>query len=73
MQLSFGIIEAKFNILPQFYGCKPVDEVIRRSRPGLPPFLLLHGDADQSVPYEQSLAFQVKLRTHGVLNLSEIY
>ena len=35
-------------------------------RPGLPPFLLIHGDTDQSVPYEQSLLFQTKLRTNGV-------
>ena len=34
-------------------------------RPGLPPFLLIHGDADRSVPYEQSLIFQTKMRTNG--------
>ena len=39
---------------------------INHIRPGLPPFLPIHGDADQSVPYEQSLAFQSKLRTRGV-------
>lgn len=31
-------------------------------RPGLPPFLLLQGSADQSVPPPQTLAFSVKLR-----------
>ncbi len=36
-------------------------------RVGLPPFLLIHGDADKSVPYEQSLLFQSKLWTNGVL------
>ncbi len=35
-------------------------------RAGLPPFLLIHGDADKSVPYEQSLLFQAKLWTNGV-------
>ena len=35
-------------------------------RPGLPAFLLVHGDADKSVPYEQSLAFQKKLRENEV-------
>lgn len=35
-------------------------------RAGVPPFLLIHGDADQSVPYEQSLLFQAKLWTNGV-------
>jgi len=40
----------------------PVNHV----RAGLPPFLLVHGDADNSVPYVQSPAFQAKLRAHGV-------
>jgi alpha-L-fucosidase 2 len=34
-------------------------------RPGLPPFLLIHGDADKSVPLPQSLDFQAALRTTG--------
>ena len=33
--------------------------------PGLPPFLLLHGDADRTVPLAQSLAFQSRLRENG--------
>ena len=32
----------------------------------LPPYLLIHGTADQSVPYEQSIAFQAKLKANGV-------
>ena len=39
---------------------------INHVRADLPPFLLVHGDADQSVPYEQSPAFQGKLRAYGV-------
>ena len=35
-------------------------------KPGLPPFLLLHGDADKTVRIAQSLAFQQKLRAAGV-------
>jgi acetyl esterase/lipase/pectate lyase len=35
-------------------------------KPGLPPFLLLHGTADKSVPYEQSLNFQKRLAGMGV-------
>ncbi len=35
-------------------------------KPGLPPFLLLHGEADKTVRLEQSLAFQQKLRAAGV-------
>jgi alpha-L-fucosidase 2 len=39
---------------------------INHVKPGLPPFLLLHGDADKTVPYQQSLNFQVKLQAKGV-------
>jgi molybdenum ABC transporter molybdate-binding protein len=35
-------------------------------RPGLPPFLLVHGDSDQSVPYQQSVDFHAKLLAAGV-------
>jgi acetyl esterase len=33
---------------------------------GLPPFLLLHGTADEQVPYEQSPRFCEALKTQGV-------
>ena len=33
---------------------------------GLPPFLLVHGTADMSVPYSQSVQMQVKLKAAGV-------
>ena len=39
---------------------------IRRVHPGLPPFLLVHGTADMSVPYEQSVRLQKALREKGV-------
>ena len=39
---------------------------ITHVKPGLPPFLLLHGDADKTVPYQQSLNFQARLRANGV-------
>ena len=39
---------------------------LQQLKPGLPPFLLLHGDADPTVPIQQSLAFQQQLRTLGV-------
>ncbi len=40
---------------------------INHIRAGLPPFLLIHGDADKSVPYQQSLDFQAGLRAAGVV------
>ena len=35
-------------------------------KPGLPPFLIVHGDADKSVPYPGTLNFQAKLQEAGV-------
>jgi alpha-L-fucosidase 2 len=35
-------------------------------KPGLPPFLLLHGDADKTVPFPTSINFQARLRAAGV-------
>jgi len=35
-------------------------------KPGLPPFLILQGSADRTVPAEQSAAFQKKLQAAGV-------
>ena len=32
---------------------------------GLPPTLLIHGTSDLSVPYDQSVKYQEKLRAHG--------
>ncbi len=35
-------------------------------RPGLPPFLLLHGSKDERVPYQQSVNFLTRLQAVGV-------
>jgi alpha-L-fucosidase 2 len=35
-------------------------------KPGLPPFLLIHGTADSSVPFSQSLEFQARLQRADV-------
>ncbi len=39
---------------------------INHIKPGLPPVLLLHGDADKTVPYQTSVNYQAKLRAAGV-------
>jgi len=39
---------------------------INHVKPGLPPFLLIHGTDDKSVPYAQSVNFQAKLKENGV-------
>jgi alpha-L-fucosidase 2 len=49
----------------------PAREILREISPinhietGLPPFLLVHGTEDKSVPFEQSLNFQARLKTAG--------
>lgn len=40
----------------------PLDHV----KPGLPPFLLVHGDKDASVPYSHSVALEARLKVSGV-------
>ena len=48
-----------------------VTQLLREASPinyihsGLPPFLLVHGTADMSVPYGQSLDFRAKLKAAG--------
>ena len=61
-----GLLNRPQELTPESLGMLKALSPINYIRPGLPPFLLIHGDADQSVPYEQSLAFQAKLRAHDV-------
>lgn len=50
---------------------RAVTQLLREASPinyihsGLPPFLLVHGTADISVPYGQSLEFRAKLKAAG--------
>ncbi len=39
---------------------------INHVRPGLPPFLLVQGDADRTVPIEETRLFEAKLKAAGV-------
>ena len=39
---------------------------INHVTPAAPPFLLVHGDADKTVPIQQSLDFQARLKAAGV-------
>jgi alpha-L-fucosidase 2 len=55
--------EARDEALPKLLAeASPINFV----KPDLPPFLLVHGTADQSVAYQQSVDFQSRLRTVGV-------
>ncbi|MGA2263726.1 MAG: prolyl oligopeptidase family serine peptidase [Acidobacteriota bacterium] len=38
---------------------------VNHIKPGLPPFLLVHGTEDKSVPFQQSLSFQARLKAAG--------
>jgi acetyl esterase/lipase len=53
-------------LTPESLGLLREISPINHVRPGLPPFLLLHGDQDKSVPLQQSLDFQAKLKANGV-------
>ena len=46
----------------KLYAVSPLNFVNTR----LPPCLLVHGTADQSVPYYLSLQWQARLRAHGI-------
>ena len=62
--------------LAQLFGRKTFDDVaqkmMREASPllhikrGLPPFLLVHGTADQSVPYQQSVDWQARMKELGM-------
>lgn len=61
-----GLLNRPRELTPEALGMLRALSPINHLRPGLPPFLLLHGDADKSVPYEQSVAFQAKLHANDV-------
>ncbi len=62
--------------LQALFGKETVDDEVKKLlvemsaidyvKPGLPPFLLIQGDADKTVPIEQTLAFQAQLKTNNV-------
>lgn len=61
MQALFGMTawsEENHRILRE---ASPITHV----KPGLPPFLLIHGDRDDKVPHEQSPLFQSKMKAAG--------
>jgi dipeptidyl aminopeptidase/acylaminoacyl peptidase len=39
---------------------------VHRISPGAPPYLIMHGTADQTVPYSQAADMTAKLKTAGV-------
>ncbi|WP_157884372.1 alpha/beta hydrolase [Paraglaciecola hydrolytica] len=61
-----GLLNRPKELTAESLGILKALSPINYVRPGLAPFLLVHGDADQSVPYQQSLAMQARLKDNGV-------
>ncbi len=61
-----GLLNRPKEVTPESLGLLRELSPINHVRPGLPPFLLIHGGADKSVPIQQSLDFQAKLKANGV-------
>jgi acetyl esterase/lipase len=64
------------NAAAQWFGSLPnKDEIARRVspltyvRPGLPPIMTIHGDADTTVPYQHAVRLHDALKGAGVENL----
>ncbi|HEX2861583.1 MAG TPA: alpha/beta hydrolase [Lacunisphaera sp.] len=73
LPIRIGLGTAQQNLLnrprdltPESLGMLRALSPINHVRPGLPPFLLVHGDADKTVPIQQSHDLRVKLLSHGV-------
>jgi acetyl esterase/lipase len=61
-----GLLNRPEQLTPESMGLLKALSPINHVRAGLPPFLLLHGDADRSVSLELSHALQAKLQASGV-------
>jgi alpha-L-fucosidase 2 len=57
----FGLTETNEATWKVLRGASPLHHI----RPGLPPYLLVHGTKDDKVPFEQSLRFREKTRAAG--------
>jgi acetyl esterase len=62
MQKLFGSDKFDGPTAARMHAASPIEHV----RPGLPPFLLVHGSADTKVDYRQSTDFQAALIKAGV-------
>ena len=60
-----GLLNRPKALTPESIGLLRELSPLNHVRPGLPPFLLIHGELDKTVPLQQSLDFQAKLRANG--------
>jgi acetyl esterase/lipase len=58
----FGCQGLDSNSLQMLWESSPINHL----KPGLPPFLMVHGTGDKSVPYQQSLNLQTRLKAVDV-------
>lgn len=61
-----GLLNRPKVLTPESLGLLREISPLNHVRPGLPPFLLIHGEVDKTVPLQQSLDFQAKLRANDV-------
>ena len=61
MGALLGLTELNEDARKALRAASPIDQI----KAGMPPFLLIHGDNDQMVPYEQSPLFQAKMKAAG--------
>jgi alpha-L-fucosidase 2 len=61
MRALLGLTELNDEARKSLRAASPLGYV----RPGMPPYLLIHGDADAQVPYEQSPRFQKQMQAAG--------
>ncbi|MEO7598259.1 MAG: pectinesterase family protein [Opitutus sp.] len=54
------------DVTPESLAILRATSPINHVTSGAPPFLLLHGDADKTVPYQQTLNFKAKLEANHV-------
>ncbi len=60
-----GLLNRPQELTMESLGMLEALSPINYVRSGMPPFLIIHGDSDNSVPYAQSLLFQTKMRSNG--------
>ncbi|MBL9188901.1 MAG: alpha/beta hydrolase [Opitutaceae bacterium] len=60
-----ALLNLPAEVTPQSLNALRAISPINRVRPGMPPILLLHGEADETVAIAQSVAFQKRVRAAG--------
>jgi len=61
-----NLLNRPMELTPESLGLLREISPLNHVRAGLPPFLLIHGEADKTVPIQQSRDFQARLQAAGV-------